>query len=516
MKERSQPVARTAFVITIMAAIGSVLTFVREAVIAHIFGVGAVTDAYAVAARVVMTAGMLVAVYMSFTFIPTYLRAYEARGSKGALGVANNSLGISLAINVFIMIVLLLAAPLVLTLTAFDAEQMLLALTATYIVLLQLPILAFIHFFNGYLAARKSFFGPNFAIIPMKVIFIVVCFIAGTQSGVVGLSVAALLGTIVQCLVLFFWLSKEKYRYQFSMRFNTPEIRRDVVVLMPTLAAALLYDLHTWVAVIIATHLGEGNAAAIGFASRLPGFVQALIIVPIAGMVYSYMSEYAAKNDVEKMISILWKTVRTILFIVVPIVVIAMPSSFDIVRIVYQRGEFTPEATALTSSALVWHMPGLLGYTVYTFVARLYYSRQDTKTPMFCWIIVVPINIVLSIGLSSIMGIGGLALASSIGISLATLLLLLFLRHKMGPLGFGQTAVDIAKMVVAAIPCAAATLGAGYLLSGQNVLIRFGGSALAGIIAYLIASYLLKEMVLREFVSFASGHIDTVTTRRKG
>jgi putative peptidoglycan lipid II flippase len=440
----------------------------------------------------------------------------EERGEKAALAMANNSFGVCLVINVVLMVVLLLAAPLVLRLTAFDAEQMPLALTAVYIGLLQLPIFAFLHFFSGYLTARKSFLGPSIAPIAMKIVFIAVCLVAGTQSGVVGLSLASLLGFVAQCLALLFWLPKEKYRFQFSMRFNTPEIRRDVVILMPALATALLFELHVWVDTIIATHLGEGNAAAVSFASRLPGFVQTLVIIPIAGMVYAYMSEYAAKNDIQKMIDILWKTVRTILFVVVPIVVIAMPSSSDIVRIIYQRGEFTPEATALTGSALVWYMPGLLGHAVYAFVARLYHSLQDTRTPMLCWLVAAPINIALSISLSRVMGIGGIALASSIGISIATLLLLALLRRKMGPLGFGQTAVDIAKMAVAAIPCAAAALGAGYMLAGQNVLIRFGGSTIAGGLAYLIAVYILKEMVLREFADFACGRVRAIIHRRKG
>jgi len=508
--------AKSALIITVVATINGVLGFVREAVIAYVFGVGAVTDAFAVATRIILTADTLVLTYMLVTFIPSYLRAREAHGDEKALGVANNALGAALAVNVFFLVVLLFAAPLVLRLTGFDAGQMSLALTAVYIGLFQLPIFAFIYFFNGFLTARKSFLGPNFAVIPMKIVFIVVCLIAGTQSGVAGLSAAALLGTAAQCLVLLIWLPREKYRYQFSVRFNTPEIRQDMVILMPALVSSVIFYVHVWVDTIIATHLGEGNAAAIGFASRLPGFVQALIILPIAGMVYSYMSEYAAKNDTEKMIDILWKTVRTILFIVVPIVVIAMPSSFDIVRIVYQRGEFTAEATALTSSALMWYMPGLLGHAVYAFVARLYHSRQDTKTPMFCWLVVVPINIALSIGLSRVMGIGGLALASSIGISLATVMLLMLLRRKMGPLGFGQTAIDIVKMLVAAIPCAGATLAAGYLLAGQNVIIRFGGSTLVGGAAYLIAAYLLKEMVLREFVGFAMGRVSTIITKRRG
>jgi len=507
LSKHHQPIIKSALIITIIAAISSILGFLREAVIASIFGVGAVTDAYVISVRVVATAGLLVFVYLSQTFIPTYLRTREERGEADALSVANNALGISLVINIVLVLLVLISAPLLLSITGFDAEQRTFAHIAISIAALQLPILAFVHFFVGYLSARKSFLGPNFMGIPMNIVIITVCLIAGTQSGIVGLSIAGLLGAFAQCLIFLIWLPKENYRYKLSVRFNTPEVRSDMKILMPALVGSALLELNAWVDTMIATYLGEGNAAAINFASRLPNFVQGLLVLPIAGMVYAYMSEHAAKDDTEKMLDILWKTVRTILFLIIPIIVIAIPSSFDIVRIVYQRGEFTSEATLLTGTAFMWYLPSLLGLTVYAFLLRFFYSLQDTKTPMFCSAVAISINVALSIWLSGFMGIGGIALATSIGSGLSSIFLLLFLRRKMGPLGFGKTAVDLLKMALCAIPCAAAVLGAGHLMAEQSSIVRFGASTLVGGAVYLIAAFVLKEMVLRDGIQLLKARL---------
>ena len=500
MKNSPNSIAKTALIITIVTAVSRILGFAREAVIAYVFGVGAVTDAYAVAVRVVGTAGLLVSTYLLQIFIPIYTRALEEGGEETSLKASNNVLNFSLIINFLIAGVLYVVAPIIIGITGFDNEQASLALAATNILILQLPLMTFVHFFVGYLTARKSFFGPNFIGIPVNIVIMTLCLVFGAQGGVRGLSFAALTATIIQALILIIWLRKEGYRHKFYLRINTLEIRNGMKLLIPALLSSALLDLKTWVDTIIATYLGEGNTAAIGFALRLITLVQGLFIVPIANMIFSYMSEYAAKNDIKGMLNILWKTVRVILFFVIPIVVIAMPSGFDVTRIVYQRGEFTAEATIMTGTALVWYLPGLLGMTIYIFLVHFFHGLQNTKIPMICSAITVVINIGLSIWLSDVMGIGGLTLATSISITLTAVLLLIFLRKKIGPLGLKETAMDVVKMAICAVPCFLAVLGARYFMAEYSAIIRFAATTLAGGAAYVIVALMIKEIVVRDAV----------------
>jgi len=499
---KTQNITKTAVIITAITALSRILGFAREAVVAAVFGMGAVTDAYAVAVRVVGTAAMLMVVYLTQVFIPTYARSKENEGEEKALKVANNVFGVSLVINLALMALLYVLSPFIIGLTGFEDEQASLALTATNIVLLQLPLLALVNFFVGYMTARKSFFGPNFIGFPMSIVFIGVVVVFGTESGVVGISVAALLSVVAQAVLAVVWIRKQGYRHRFSFKFNTPEIKSDMKLLVPAFFAGAVFDIKGWVDIIIATYLGEGNTAAINFAMRLISLIQGLLIIPIAAMVFSYMSEYAAKNDTKGMLDILWRTVRVILFIVLPIVVIAMPSSFDVVSIAFERGEFTYEDTLITGTALMWFLPGLLGMATYVFLVRVFYGLQDMKMPMVCGIITVAVNIGLSIWLSSVMAIGGLALATSIASTISALLLLIFLRWKIGPLGFGETARDVVKMVICAIPCLLVVFGARNLLTGQHEIIRFAGSTSAGGCAYLATAFLLKTIVMQDAIQW--------------
>ena len=84
-------------------------------------------------------------------------------------------------------------------------------------------------------------------------------------------------------------------------------------------------------------------------------------------------------------------------------------------------------------------------------LAKSFYSLQDTKTPVRNATISVVINIVFSIILVNIMGIGGLALASSISATVTTMLLLISLRKKIGKIGFSYILKTFIKGAIASI-----------------------------------------------------------------
>jgi putative peptidoglycan lipid II flippase len=487
--------------------------FLRDAAIAGVYGAGAATDAYAVASRIVATAGLLVSTYLTTTFVPAYARVREERGEEAALKFTNDVAGVSLAVNVLLMAVLQIASPALLKITGFDPGQSSMALTAVRISLFQLPISVFASLFAGYLTARKSFLGQSLVSFPFDIAVIAACFAMGTESGVAGLSAANLIGMAVKLAALALWLPKEKYRYRFSLGFKTPEIRGTLALLVPALLGSAAAELNAWVDTVIATHLGQGSAAAIGFASRLPSFALGLTIAPISGITLSYMSEYAAKKESGKMLGAMWRAMRLGLFAVVPVTAIAVPSSLDIVRIVYQRGQFTADAALMTGQALVGYLLSMAGTAAYSFILRFSYALSDTKTPMFCGLAAVAANIALSLALSGPLGIAGITFATAASGILATFLLLAALRRKIGPLGFRETAWDILKMLAGAVPCLLAVFGARHALSGHMPLVRFAACTCAGGAAYLVATFFLKEKALMELLAMAR---EWLAARRKG
>ena len=503
MSEQNKSLAKTALMITLIAAGSKVLGFVREMVIAFVYGAGAVTDAFTIAVGVVTTANLLVSTYLTTTFVPAHARIREHQGDATSILFTNTNLWLAILVNTFLLIVLQGAAPFMSKWIApgFGADQTLIVISALRISLFQLPFLVAIALFSGFLTARKSFYGPNLIGVPLSIVVSTTCLILGMRRGVEGLALANLFGVVSQLLILLFWLPREKYRVMLSFRIM-PEVKEGVTLLLPALIGSAVIELNLWVDRVLASGLPEGSVASINFATRLIGLVQGLLIVPIAGIVFSVISEHAAKKETKEMLEAFWHWVRIVLFFVIPIVAIAIPASSDIVRIVYERGEFDAVATRSTSSAFVWYLPSLLSAVFYIYLIRFYYALRDTKTPMFCGAISISVNIVLSIILVRIMGIAGLALSTSVGSMLSAFLLLVFLRRKIGPLGFFSTAKSLLVMMMCAVVSLLCVLGVMYFFAAQNVLLRFAVCTLVGGSAYLALAIVSKIAVAEEALRF--------------
>lgn len=84
-------------------------------------------------------------------------------------------------------------------------------------------------------------------------------------------------------------------------------------------------------------------------------------------------------------------------------------------------------------------------------LTRGFYALQDTKTPMINATIGVAINIVLNLILSKYMGIGGLALATSISAIVTTVLMFVTLHKKIGPFGLKELIRSFVKISIASL-----------------------------------------------------------------
>src|SRR5699024_2877161 len=143
----------------------------------------------------------------------------------------------------------------------------------------------------------------------------------------------------------------------------------------------------------------------------------------------------ANKNSISGVKDTMRYGVNLILLITIPATIGMMVLAKPIVEIAFQRGEFDTTATIMTSQALIFYSVGLVSIALRLLLDRFYYSLQDTKISMINGDISVGFNIVLSVILVQFMDHAGLALATSIATTIATLLLFYGLKRKMGSLG---------------------------------------------------------------------------------
>jgi len=108
--------------------------------------------------------------------------------------------------------------------------------------------------------------------------------------------------------------------------------------------------------------------------------------------------------------------------------------SYEIIDFLFGRGAFDESAIRMTSNALFFYSFGMVSVGVREVLSRVFYTLKDSKTPLINASIGFAINIILNLVLSRFMGIGGLALATSLSASLTAILMIFSLKRKIGSL----------------------------------------------------------------------------------
>jgi putative peptidoglycan lipid II flippase len=221
-----------------------------------------------------------------------------------------------------------------------------------------------------------------------------------------------------------------------------------------------------------------------------------VFVVAIATALMPELSEDHSRRDADGYRETFSFGLRTMIFVVVPSAVGMISLSEPIVGLLYERGSFDATDTLTVSGLLVVYAAGLLGYSVYFFLVRAFYSRQNTKTPALLNVAIFVLYAGLAYGLSRVWGVTGVVLALSIAYAVLAALGLAATRREIGRIE-GRRLVRSVLKILAAGTVMYVVAGAGTSLLGTGsdftgrlfVLVAVGGASLA---VYTGVAYLLR------------------------
>ena len=169
-----------------------------------------------------------------------------------------------------------------------------------------------------------------------------------------------------------------------------------------------------------------------------------------------------------------------------------------IVRILFQRGEFTAYSTAITGGALFFYAFGLLAYGGTKLLVTAFYAMHDTRTPVKTAFIAVIVNIIFNLILMWPMKLSGLALATSISAVVNFLMLYILLGKKIGDFGTRAIADSFLRVLAASLVMAAILkiLSVALVRSG---VVGLCASLAIGSATYIMGSYVFGVKEMKDF-----------------
>lgn len=308
---------------------------------------------------------------------------------------------------------------------------------------------------------------------------------------------AFLLSGIAQCLLVT-WCARNRFKIIFGKISSYKYVKQLIKVAFPLLLGNAMYEVNTIVDGQVATSLGAGGASVLNYGATIHDMVVGVIVTSVSTVLFSHFSTWIAKNEIEQVDVNLRRVLEILTLILLPIMVMGLVAGDQIVKIFYGRGNFGTNEIKLTYGVVIGYSLGFIFQAARANLVKVYYAFQDSKRPMINGLIAIALNITLSISLSKIIGVSGIALATSISMLFVTILLLVGVKKYLPSFTLRESIKEIMKGIVAAIITALVVF---FLKKMINVgtLLSF---VIEGIIVILLYVFLLTI--------FKSGRIKSV------
>ena len=448
----SKKTKTTALVLMLIILTSKITGFFRDIVLAQTFGAGEITDAYLTALNIPVVLFDGISAALGTTFIPIYFKIKSSKGQEEVNKFTSNILNIVIIISLIFVLLGVIFAPYIVKIFAVGFKGDVFDLTVNYskILIFSMVFIAINGLVSSYLVASGNVYISGAITIPFNIfVIIAIIFASVTESYV--MVYGTLIAYIAQLLFQLPLLIKKGYKHRLTVNLRDENIRQILFLVIPVFIGSYINQINAVVNRTLASTLDSGSITALNYANKLNMFAVGVIAVAISTIMYPILSKLASEGN-KKLFKInISKSINMIVIIMLPIMVVMTTFSTEIVKVLFEEGSFNSHDTYLTSTALFFYSIGILSYGLKDLLAKSFYSLQDTKTPVRNATISVVINIVFSIILVNIMGIGGLALASSISATVTTMLLLISLRKKIGKIGFSYILKTFIKGAIASI-----------------------------------------------------------------
>lgn len=519
----SRALARAGLVVSGAFLVSRLLGWVRIVVITHTFEAGPELDAFFAAFRLPDLVFQLVAAgALSSAVIPVLSTLFATNENARAWRVVSTIANLMLVALLALGLIILVAAPLIIPAITpgFSPDQWSRTVDLTRIMILSPIFLALGSLATSVLNSRGRFAASAIAPIVYNLAIIGGAILLAPGLGVTSLAIGVVAGSLLHLTIQLAPLRALGYRYERRIDLADPDARQALKLMAPRALGLGAGQITFIVVTSIASTLGPAAITAFNVAFIVLQIPIGVIGVPLGIVVLPSLSREAGLGRIEEFAALVSRAVRLLLFVMLPITGIAIVLRHEIVELLFGSSRFGPAAVALTAATLLAFLTGLAAHALIAVLARAFYARQDTRTPVAAAILAVVVNSTLAGVLAGPLGLPGLGLAIAIAAWLETIVLFALLKRSLPELAIRPIIVLAAQSMVVTIggSAAAAGVAAGLGLAlGANassavLLVRI---AVAGVVWLVTSTAIAAALRIGELTSMIGLMADLIRRPRR-
>ncbi len=482
-----------------------VLGQAREMVIAYTYGTAWQADSYVAASQIPTNFfDMILGSAISAAFIPVFNKFMEKDGDLRAKRFASVFFNNIFIISFFIALLGVVFAPQLISVLTPDLSPEASAL-ATKLLRIMFPMvisIASAFTFVGLLQSMGEYNLPAVMSMVSSLVCIIYLVTLEKYFGITGLAISLVIGWALQFLILM--PSTLKKGFRFSLHFFDRGIWEVCKLALPVLVGTWVQPINVMINTRISSGI-DGGVSAINYANKLYLIAAGVFAMSLTNYIFPRLSRLSvAKEDREKWLDVFYSSLKTVILAVTPIAMVFIIQSDDIIRVIYQRGEFGEASVKASGGALLFYSIGILPYAMQEIMYKSFYSLRKSVTPMIVAVLGIGINILLSFTLSPVMGINGLALAASVSVIFTSVFsFLLITKFNKKAAGF---VVDSARILLPGVISAVLTFVVKLVLPFDcetfvNRVLNLCIPAVCGVVCYIVLLFVFKIPEVKTFLN---------------
>lgn len=405
--------------VAFMTGLSRIAGFARDVLTAAYLGAGPVADAFFVALKLPNLFRRITAEgAFSIAFVPLYTKKLEAESPEAARLFASNAFMVMLSwLSAFTFIVILLMPYLMWVIAPGfeDALRYNLAVEFTRITFPYLLLMSLTSLLGGVMNAHDRFAPFAFAPTLFNLSMVGALLLSGHfENAGYALSWGLFTGGVLQLVLLWVCARRIKFTITFAKPRFDADVKRVLKLMVPAMIGAGVVHINLFADIIMASFLAEGSISYLYYADRLNQLPLGMVGIAVGTALLPMLSRAMTKETTVEATHLFNRAMEVCLVLALPAAVALCVMPLTLITVLFQRGEFTAEASQITAQVLFCYAIGLPAYICIKVFSTAHWARHDTTTPVRISIVVTLMNIVLGIMFMQFIGVVGLALATGL------------------------------------------------------------------------------------------------------
>ncbi len=474
-------------ILLILMIVSKVCGLLREIVLAHFYGASYISDAFVI---VTATYTMLFSA-LSSSITVSYIQ-HTSKNSENQNSITTKLVMIVSLVVFAVSTIICIFPDIFVQLFAigFDTRTIDVTVNMLYVFLPFCFLLSARYILSSFLQTKGIFWvmGSNNVITGVLVVLAIIF----SNSNYLILPLGETIGIVLSFIFTLIFVKKKGFKFDKVKLFDFKPLKPIFLMMIPLFLGQLIQQFNVIVDKNFASMVGEGVISSINYANKVNILFSTFFVASLTTVLFPILSKHSGENK-EKFNEIVKKSSKVIMMIAIPITIGIILLSEEIVTLLYMRGAFSYDDVKVTSEILMIYAIGIPALSMTDLLNKQFYAMGNSKTPVILSVGSLAINIILNFIWVENLGYIGLAISTTISVTILAISLMIKFAKDYGLNILKDNSRGFINIVISAVVMTLIVVISMMMTVNQTDIIILLVAVSLAVISYISIMFVLKD-----------------------